>query len=138
MRIAFMQAVYPRPGKRCKRQDLAKRAKRIDSKRYPLSVVAGEHAFLDFGPSYEQGLRLIIRGLQRLESDFVPTRLESTGLAAPAPRRQFAYECGGANLPAGRRRYLTPLTATMHATTVPIARIVVRYRDLSFDSHCRE
>jgi hypothetical protein len=59
-----MQAVYPRPGKRCKRYDLAKRARRIDSKRYPLSVAAAEHAFWDFGARFEQGLRLIIRGLQ--------------------------------------------------------------------------
>jgi hypothetical protein len=59
-----MQAVYPRPGKRCKRYDLAKRAKRIDSKRYPLSLAAGEYAFLDFGARFEQGLRLIIKGLQ--------------------------------------------------------------------------
>jgi hypothetical protein len=47
-----MQAVYPRPGKRCKRYDLAKRAKRIDSKRYPLSMAAGEYAFLDFGARF--------------------------------------------------------------------------------------
>jgi TetR/AcrR family transcriptional regulator, tetracycline repressor protein len=58
------QAVYPRPGKRSKRYDLAKRAKRIDSKRHPLAVAAGKHAFLDFSAHFEQGLRLIIRGLQ--------------------------------------------------------------------------
>ena len=58
------QAVYPRPGKRSKRYDLAKRAKRIDSKRYPLAVAVGEHAFVDFAERFEQGLQLIIRGLQ--------------------------------------------------------------------------
>jgi TetR/AcrR family transcriptional regulator, tetracycline repressor protein len=58
------QAVYPRPGKRSKRYDLAKRAKRIDSKRFPLAVAAGKHAFLDFNERFEQGLQLIIRGLR--------------------------------------------------------------------------
>jgi TetR/AcrR family tetracycline transcriptional repressor len=58
------QAVYPRPGKRSKHYDLAKRAKRIDSKKFPLAVAAGEHAFLDFAERFEQGLRLIIKGLR--------------------------------------------------------------------------
>jgi TetR/AcrR family tetracycline transcriptional repressor len=59
-----MQAVYPRPGKRRKRYDLANRAKRIDSKRYPLAVAGGEYAFLDFAKRFEKALRLLIRGLQ--------------------------------------------------------------------------
>jgi AcrR family transcriptional regulator len=58
------QAVYPRPGKRSKRYDLARRAKRIDSKKYPLSVATGKHAFLDFAGRFEEGLRLIIRGVR--------------------------------------------------------------------------
>jgi TetR/AcrR family transcriptional regulator, tetracycline repressor protein len=58
------QTVYPRPGKRSRRYDLAKRAKRIDGKKYPLSVAAGKHAFLDFGGRFEEGLRLIIRGVR--------------------------------------------------------------------------
>jgi TetR/AcrR family transcriptional regulator, tetracycline repressor protein len=58
------QAVYPRPGKRLKRYELAERAKRVDSKRFPLAAGAGEHTFLDFDKHFEQGLRLIIRGLQ--------------------------------------------------------------------------
>jgi AcrR family transcriptional regulator len=57
------QAIYPRPGKRSKRYDLAKRAKRIGSDKFPLAVAAGEHAFLDFDEHFEQGLRLIIKGL---------------------------------------------------------------------------
>ena len=58
------QAIYPRLGKRSKRYDLAKRSKRIDAKKYPLSVGAGEHTFLNFDEQFEQGLRLIIKGLQ--------------------------------------------------------------------------
>ena len=59
------QAVYPRPGKRRKRYELAERAKRVDSKRFPLAARAGEHTFVDFDKHFEQGLRLIIKGLQR-------------------------------------------------------------------------
>jgi AcrR family transcriptional regulator len=58
------QAVYPRLGKRSKRYDLAKRAKRIDGNKFPLAVAAGEHVFLDFDKHFEQGLRLIIKGLR--------------------------------------------------------------------------
>jgi TetR/AcrR family tetracycline transcriptional repressor len=57
------QAIYPRPGKRRKRYDLAERAKRIDNKKFPLAVAAGEHTFVDFEEHFEQGLRLIIKGL---------------------------------------------------------------------------
>jgi TetR/AcrR family transcriptional regulator, tetracycline repressor protein len=59
------QAVYPRLGKRRKRYELAERAKRVDSKRFPLAAAAGEHTFVDFHKHFEQGLRLIINGLQR-------------------------------------------------------------------------
>jgi TetR/AcrR family tetracycline transcriptional repressor len=58
------QAVYPRPSKRSKRYDLAARAKRIDAKKFPLAVAAGEHSFVDFDTRFEQGLRLIIKGFQ--------------------------------------------------------------------------
>jgi TetR/AcrR family tetracycline transcriptional repressor len=57
------QAVFPRPGKRSKRYDLAKRAKRIGKDKFPLAVAAGEHTFLDFDEHFEQGLRVIIKGL---------------------------------------------------------------------------
>jgi AcrR family transcriptional regulator len=57
------QAVYPRPGKRRKRYELAERAKRVDSKRFPLAAAAGEHAFADFNKHFERGLRLIVKGL---------------------------------------------------------------------------
>ena len=58
------QAVYPRPGKRRKRYELAERAKRVDSKKFPLAAAAGEHAFADFDKHFEQGLRLIVKGMQ--------------------------------------------------------------------------
>lgn len=58
------QAVYPRAGKRSKRYDLAKRAERIDGNKFPLAVAAGEHVFLDFDKRFEQGLRVIVRGLR--------------------------------------------------------------------------
>jgi AcrR family transcriptional regulator len=57
------QAVYPRPGKRRKRYELGERAKRVDSKRFPLAAAAGEHTFADFDKHFERGLRLIITGL---------------------------------------------------------------------------
>jgi TetR/AcrR family tetracycline transcriptional repressor len=59
------QAVYPRRGKRSKRYDLARRAKRIGAQKFPLAVAAGKHAFLDFDDRFEQGVRLIIKGLRR-------------------------------------------------------------------------
>ena len=58
------QAVYPRPGKRRKRYELAERAKRVDSKKFPLAAAAGEHAFADFDKHFEQGLRLIVKGMR--------------------------------------------------------------------------
>ena len=57
------QAVFPRPGKKRKRYEFAERAKRIDRERFPLAAAAGEHTFVDFDRHFEQGLRLIIRGL---------------------------------------------------------------------------
>ena len=56
------QAVYPRPGRRQKRYDLAERTKRVDSKKFPLAAAAGEHTFADFDKHFEQGLRIIIKG----------------------------------------------------------------------------
>lgn len=56
------QAVYPRPGKRRKRYELAERTKRVDSKKFPLAAAAGEHTFADFDEHFQHGLRLIIKG----------------------------------------------------------------------------
>jgi hypothetical protein len=44
--------------------NLAMRANRIDSKRFPLAVDPGEHVFLDFAGHFEQGFRLIIKGVR--------------------------------------------------------------------------
>ena len=57
------QAVYPRAGRRRKRYELAERAKRVDSKRFPLAAAAGEHTFGNFDEQFEQGLRFIVKGL---------------------------------------------------------------------------
>lgn len=57
------QAVFPQRRRRRKRYELDERAKRVDSKRFPLAAAAGEHAFLDFAEHFEQGLRLIVKGL---------------------------------------------------------------------------
>ena len=57
------QAVFPHRRKRRKRYELAERAKRVDSKRFPLAAAAGEYAFADFDKNFEHGLRLIIKGL---------------------------------------------------------------------------
>jgi TetR/AcrR family tetracycline transcriptional repressor len=58
------QAVCPRPGKRDPRYDLAKRGQRIDREQFPLALAAGE-AMYQFDEQFEQGLRIIIRGLRR-------------------------------------------------------------------------
>ena len=58
------QAVCPRPGKRDPRYDLAKRGQRIDREQFPLTLAAGE-AMYQFDEQFEQGLRIIIRGLRR-------------------------------------------------------------------------
>jgi len=56
------QAVCPRPGKRDPRYDVAKRAQRIGREQFPLTAAAGEE--MDkFDEQFEQGLRIIIRGL---------------------------------------------------------------------------
>lgn len=56
------QAAYPRPGKRRKRYELSERARRVDSRQFPLAAAAGEHTFADFGQHFERGLRMIIQG----------------------------------------------------------------------------
>jgi TetR/AcrR family tetracycline transcriptional repressor len=56
------QAVCPKPGKRDPRYDLTKRAQRIDAKRFPLALVAGEEMY-NFDERFEKGLQVIIRGL---------------------------------------------------------------------------
>jgi TetR/AcrR family tetracycline transcriptional repressor len=56
------QAVCPRPGKRDPRYDLTKREQRIDRKRTPLALAAGEEMY-DFDERFEEGLQIIIRGL---------------------------------------------------------------------------
>jgi hypothetical protein len=57
------QAVSLKPARCSKRYNLARRADRIDSKRFPLAVDPGEHLFLDFAGHFEEGFRLIIKGL---------------------------------------------------------------------------
>ncbi len=57
------QAVRPRPGQRDPRYDPAKRARRIDAKRFPLVHAAGDDMFR-FDEQFQTGLRLIIRGLR--------------------------------------------------------------------------
>jgi len=57
------QAVCPRPGKRDPRYDPSKRAQRIDRERFPLTMAAGEEMY-KFDEQFEQGLRIIIRGLR--------------------------------------------------------------------------
>jgi TetR/AcrR family transcriptional regulator, tetracycline repressor protein len=58
------QAVCPRPGKRDPRYDLPKRAERIDREQFPLALAAGKEMY-KFDEQFEQGLRIIIRGLRK-------------------------------------------------------------------------
>jgi len=57
------QAVCPRPGKRDPRYDLTKRAQRIDPKRHPLAIKASAEIH-NFDQRFEDGMKIIIRGLQ--------------------------------------------------------------------------
>jgi TetR/AcrR family tetracycline transcriptional repressor len=60
------QAVQPRPGERDERYDPEKRAERIDTEKFPLTVAAGEEAFGGgYDERFEHGLGLIISGMER-------------------------------------------------------------------------
>ena len=56
------QAICPRPGQRSKKYDPAKRAKRIDRNKYPLSIAAGRESFTQFEERFNRGVELILRG----------------------------------------------------------------------------
>jgi AcrR family transcriptional regulator len=58
------QAVFPRPGRRDPRYDPTKRAQRIDAERFPLAVAAGEKMH-NFDERFEDGMQIIIRGLEQ-------------------------------------------------------------------------
>jgi AcrR family transcriptional regulator len=57
------QAVFPRQGKRSKQYDPARRSKRIDPNKFPLSLAAGREAFGQFDERFTRGVELILRGL---------------------------------------------------------------------------
>jgi AcrR family transcriptional regulator len=59
------QAVHPRPGERDERYDPAKRARRIDASKFPLTLAAGQETFADYDKSFEEGLRLILSGIEQ-------------------------------------------------------------------------
>lgn len=56
------QAIYPRPGQRSKQYDPAKRAKRIDPKKFPLSVAVGNESFTQSEERFNRGVELILLG----------------------------------------------------------------------------
>src|SRR3984957_12093645 len=69
--VGFMieeQAIFPQPGKRNKQYDPKKRAKRIDAKKFPLSLAAGSEAFGRFDERFTRGVELILRGGGRQDS----------------------------------------------------------------------
>lgn len=59
------QAVKPRPGERDERYTQRNRARRIDSKQFPLSIAAGKELFTRFEKGYDEGLRLILSGVSQ-------------------------------------------------------------------------
>ncbi|MFI2031358.1 TetR/AcrR family transcriptional regulator C-terminal domain-containing protein [Streptomyces buecherae] len=69
------QAVHPMPGERAPGYDVAERAEFIGSE-FPLAVEVGPDIFHDYGDRFEEGLRVIVAGL------------EATLLASPAPSGQ--------------------------------------------------
>ncbi|PTL77682.1 TetR/AcrR family transcriptional regulator C-terminal domain-containing protein [Vitiosangium sp. GDMCC 1.1324] len=60
------QAVHPLPGQHNEQYDLNRRSKRIDGKRFPLALAAGEEIFTEFDDRFERGLRLILSGMEQL------------------------------------------------------------------------
>jgi len=58
------QAVFPRRGKRNQQYDPAKRAKRIDPNKFPLSLAAGQEAFSQFDERFDRGVQLILNGVR--------------------------------------------------------------------------
>lgn len=58
------QAVFPQRGRRKKQYDPAKRSKRIDPKKFPLSLAAGSEAFAHFDERFVRGIELILCGVR--------------------------------------------------------------------------
>jgi TetR/AcrR family tetracycline transcriptional repressor len=56
------QAVYPRPGRRSPRYDIAARNARLDPKEFPLLRRSGKILFEGFDRRYREGLELILVG----------------------------------------------------------------------------
>jgi AcrR family transcriptional regulator len=56
------QAIYPHPGQRSKKYDPAKRAKRIDREKFPLSIAVGTESFTQLEERFNRGVDLILRG----------------------------------------------------------------------------
>ena len=56
------QAVYPRPGRRSPRYDIAARNARLDPKEFPLLRRSGKILFEGFDRRYREGLELILLG----------------------------------------------------------------------------
>lgn len=58
------QAVFPRQDKRNRKYDPTKRAGRIDSSKFPLSLSTGAEVFGQFDERFASGVELILRGVQ--------------------------------------------------------------------------
>jgi AcrR family transcriptional regulator len=64
------QEVFPQRGKRSRQYDPAKRAKRIDANKFPLSLAVGPEAFAKFDERFARGIELILRGVRPLNLPF--------------------------------------------------------------------
>jgi TetR/AcrR family tetracycline transcriptional repressor len=58
------QAIFSQRGKRNNQYDPARRSKRIDPNKFPLSVAAGREAFGQFDERFARGIDLILSGVQ--------------------------------------------------------------------------
>jgi len=67
------QAVFPRRGKRSKQYDPAKRSRRIDPNKFPLSLAAGPEAFAEFDERFARGIELILRGVHPRNENASPS-----------------------------------------------------------------
>jgi TetR/AcrR family tetracycline transcriptional repressor len=61
------QAVYPRPGERSPRYDIAQRNSRLETDEFPISRQSGRILFDRFDRRYKEGLELIVRGARQVQ-----------------------------------------------------------------------
>lgn len=86
--VAEEQGVHPVPGERRDGYDVAARAAAMAD--FPLAAAAGAEIFEDYDARFEEGLRLVLAGIEATYGRGTPARTapaKRSGAATPAPRR---------------------------------------------------